>query len=137
MDAMRALEPFWCVATGVAVGHTFGTLAEGGAFEFVWAQVGLNQGGRPVAAELFELEDLDRAVSTAQDASGAPPDVRGEHLVDKCLIADPRACRLDAQEPQDIGVETNRDEFTGRAPERRPADAPRASVSSTLGSPRP
>jgi hypothetical protein len=59
------IEPFYYVAMGehgfVAVGHTFGTLANGGAFEFVWAQVGLNKGGRPVAAELFEVEDLDRA----------------------------------------------------------------------------
>src|SRR5262249_49431854 len=59
------IEPFYYVATGehgfVAVGHTFGTLAEGGAFEFVWAQVGVHQGGRLVAAELFEVEDVDRA----------------------------------------------------------------------------
>src|SRR5262249_17506954 len=33
----------------------------GGEFEFVWAQVGVHDGGRFVAVELFELEDLDVA----------------------------------------------------------------------------
>jgi ketosteroid isomerase-like protein len=66
-SADAIIEPFYYLATGehvfVAVGHTFGTLAEGGAFEFVWAQVGLNQGGRPVTVELFEVEDLDAALA--------------------------------------------------------------------------
>src|SRR5262249_55198204 len=70
------IEPFYYVATGehgfVAVGHTFGTLAEGGGFECVWAQVGLNQGGRPVAAELFEVEDLDRAQARFEELRPDP-----------------------------------------------------------------
>src|SRR5438552_8930349 len=41
--------------------------------------------------------------------SGAPTDVRREQLMDECLIADSRARRLDAQRPQDIGVDANRD----------------------------
>ncbi|HXJ34498.1 MAG TPA: nuclear transport factor 2 family protein [Candidatus Eisenbacteria bacterium] len=70
------IEPFYYVATGehgfVAVGHTFGTLAEGGAFEFVWAQVGFNRDGRPVAAELFEVEDLDRARARFEELGASP-----------------------------------------------------------------
>src|SRR5207245_5637918 len=43
------------------IGHTFGTLADGGAFEFVWVRLGLFRDGRLVGGELFELEDLDVA----------------------------------------------------------------------------
>jgi hypothetical protein len=47
-----ALEPH----AGLAVAHSFGALAEGGAFENVFVQV-MHEG----CAELFEVEDLDRA----------------------------------------------------------------------------
>ena len=57
----------------------------------------------------------------------APPDVRGEQPMDERLIADPRASGLYAQGPQDVRVESNRDQLAGRTPERRPADSPRAS----------
>jgi hypothetical protein len=53
--------------------------------------------------------------------------VRSEELMDERLIADPRASCLDAQGPQDVGVETNRDQLAGRPPERRPADSSRSS----------
>jgi len=43
------------------VGHTFGTLAEGGAFEFFPVTLTLFQGDQLVGGELFELEDLDAA----------------------------------------------------------------------------
>ena len=45
----------------VAVGHTIGTLSEGGSFESVFVQVLHFEGERPTGAELFELEDLDVA----------------------------------------------------------------------------
>jgi len=45
----------------LAVGHTFGTLPEGGAFEFFPVTLALFQGDRFVGGELFELEDLDAA----------------------------------------------------------------------------
>jgi hypothetical protein len=47
--------------------------------------------------------------------------------MDERLIADSRASRLHAQGPQDVGVQTNRDQLAGGTPERRPADSPRAS----------
>ena len=53
--------------------------------------------------------------------------MRGEQPMDERLIADSRASRLYAQGPQDVRVETNRDQLAGRTPERRPADSPRAS----------
>jgi len=59
--------------------------------------------------------------------SGGSPDVGGEQLMDERLIADASASRLHAQGAQDVGVETNRNQLAGRTPERRPADAPRAS----------
>lgn len=45
----------------LAVGHTFGTLNDGGAFESVFLQMGLYGANGLRGAELFELEDLDRA----------------------------------------------------------------------------
>ena len=43
------------------VGHTFGTLTEGGEFESVFVVIVLYGSERLAGAELFELEDLDRA----------------------------------------------------------------------------
>ena len=43
------------------VGHNFGTLNEGGEFETVFVAIMLFGSGGFVGAELFELEDLDRA----------------------------------------------------------------------------
>jgi hypothetical protein len=110
--------------------------------------------GRITRHELFELEDVDAGLARFAElrpdplriqpnaatrpteehdedpcrrASGAPPDVCGEQLMDERLIADARASRLCAQGPQDVGVETNRDQLASRTPERRPADSPRAS----------
>jgi len=48
-------------ASGLDVGHTFGTLADGGAFEFIWVLLALFRGGRLAGIELFELEDLETA----------------------------------------------------------------------------
>jgi class 3 adenylate cyclase/GNAT superfamily N-acetyltransferase/ketosteroid isomerase-like protein len=43
------------------VGRLFGTLAEGGEFESPFVRLARFSGGRFVGAELFELEDLERA----------------------------------------------------------------------------
>ncbi len=42
-------------------GRTYGTLADGGAFESLFVRISLQRGGEFVGAELFELEDLERA----------------------------------------------------------------------------
>jgi len=47
--------------------------------------------------------------------------------MDERLIADSRPGCLHAQGPQDVRVETNRDQLAGRTPEWGPADSPRAS----------
>src|SRR5262249_3795093 len=67
-DAM--IETLYFVATDpqgfVALGRTFGTNAEGGEFESVFVQLVTNDGDRPVAGELFEVEDLDTALERFQ-----------------------------------------------------------------------
>jgi ketosteroid isomerase-like protein len=45
----------------LAIGRTFGTLAEGGEFESVFARLLLYRDGRLGAVELFEPEHLDAA----------------------------------------------------------------------------
>jgi ketosteroid isomerase-like protein len=59
------VEPMYRVTVSelgaVYVGHTFGTLRDGGRFEFVWAQVVAVRDGRLAMIELFELEDLAAA----------------------------------------------------------------------------
>ena len=45
----------------LAVGRIFGTLADGGEFESLFLRLGLYRNGQIVGAELYELEDLDRA----------------------------------------------------------------------------
>ncbi len=45
----------------LTVGHTFGTLPEGGAFEFFPVTLALFRGNQFVGCEVFELEDLDAA----------------------------------------------------------------------------
>src|SRR5207244_9041730 len=59
------IECMYEVATAkhgfLAVAHTFGTLAEGGAFEFFPVLLELFRGDQIAGAELFELEDLDVA----------------------------------------------------------------------------
>ncbi len=60
------IEPLYWLAMEkhgfLAVGHTFGTLAEGGEFESVYVQLALfSADGRFAGAELFEVEDLDVA----------------------------------------------------------------------------
>ncbi|MGH7820689.1 MAG: hypothetical protein ACREQ9_13040, partial [Candidatus Binatia bacterium] len=56
------------------VAHTFGALADGGAFESVFARVFVFRGGRFVGAEVFELDDLElaRARFAALGAEAAP-----------------------------------------------------------------
>jgi hypothetical protein len=58
-------EPLYYLAVerygALYVGHTFGTLAEGGEFETVYVAIVLYGNDRPLGAELFELEDLERA----------------------------------------------------------------------------
>jgi ketosteroid isomerase-like protein len=58
-------EPMYEVASGnhgiLTVSHAFGTLPEGGSFESVFVNLIRLERGRPVAVEIFELEDLDVA----------------------------------------------------------------------------
>jgi len=58
-------EPLCEVAHGdhgiLSISHAFGTLPEGGSFESVFVNLIRLERGRPVAAEVFDLEDLDRA----------------------------------------------------------------------------
>ena len=58
-------ESMYEVATGphavLHVDHVVGTLAEGGAFEQVFVMLAWFRGDRLAGAEVFELEDLDRA----------------------------------------------------------------------------
>src|SRR5262245_65418528 len=70
---------------------------------------------------------MGHAGTDALSSSGAPPDVCGEQLMDERLIADSRPGCFHAQGPQDVRVETNRDQLAGCTPERGPADSPRAS----------
>jgi ketosteroid isomerase-like protein len=59
-SADAIIEPLYVVASEahgtLSVGHTFGTLADGGAFESVYCQVVW-----PLGVELFELDDLELA----------------------------------------------------------------------------
>jgi len=85
---------------------------------------------QPLVVRPFERVRLPRChhdVQPTMKTSGASPDVCGEQLMDERLIADAGASRLHAQGAQDVGVETDRDQLARRAPERRPADSPRAS----------
>ncbi len=58
-------EPLYSLAAesygALGVGHTFGTLNDGGAFESVFLQLGLYGANGLHGVELFELEDIDRA----------------------------------------------------------------------------
>jgi len=58
-------EPLYTLAEesygSLAVGHTFGTLNDGGDFESVYVQMALYGANGFRGAELFELEDIDRA----------------------------------------------------------------------------
>jgi len=45
----------------LGIGRTFGTLASGGAFESMFVRLSVHRAGKFAGAELFELEDLERA----------------------------------------------------------------------------
>ena len=45
----------------LAIGRMFGTLRNGGPFESVFVRLSRYEDGRNVGAEVFELEDFDRA----------------------------------------------------------------------------
>jgi hypothetical protein len=68
------LEPLYYVAAEkhghLAVAHWSGTLAEGGEFESVFVQLVRYPDGRPLSAELFELEDLDAARARFEELCG-------------------------------------------------------------------
>jgi hypothetical protein len=70
------IEPLYQVATAehgiLDVAHIFGLLANGGAFETVFARLMLFRGERLLGAELFEIEDLDVA-RVRFEALGAEP----------------------------------------------------------------
>jgi hypothetical protein len=53
------------------VGHTFGTLPEGGAFESPFVCLWLYRDGRVVGCELFEPENLDRARARFEELRAA------------------------------------------------------------------
>ncbi len=58
-------EPLCEIAHGshgvLFISHAFGTLPEGGSFESVFVNLIRLERGRPVATEVYDLEDLDRA----------------------------------------------------------------------------
>jgi class 3 adenylate cyclase/ketosteroid isomerase-like protein len=65
------IEPLYFLASGphgrLAVAHTFGTLADGGAFESVFLQLTSATG-----ADLYDLEDLDRARARLDELAAGP-----------------------------------------------------------------
>jgi ketosteroid isomerase-like protein/tetratricopeptide (TPR) repeat protein len=65
------IEPFYYVAAdehrSLCVGHTIGTLADGGEFELVWVQL-----TTPGGAELFDLDDLERARARFEELRADP-----------------------------------------------------------------
>ena len=84
----------------LAVARIFGTLADGGAFESIAAQINWYENGRVVGIELFEPEDLDRAralfESRRRDPLRIPPNAAtraGERFRDFALAADWDAIR--------------------------------------------
>ncbi len=54
------------------VGRMFGTLADGGEFESIFARIVWYENGRNVGTELFELEDLDRVRSLFEQRRPGP-----------------------------------------------------------------
>ena len=56
----------------LAVARMFGTLVDGGAFESVFLRIIMHRGGRVVGAELFELEDMERARARFDELCTAP-----------------------------------------------------------------
>ena len=74
-------EPIYDLARAehgiLSVGHVFGTLAEGGPFEAVSVQILHLDCGRPVAAEVFELEDLDAAQTRFEELRADRPPSAG------------------------------------------------------------
>jgi len=74
------------------VGHLLGT-RDGGEFESVFARIVLHPGGRPVGAELFELEDLDVARARFEelrpDPTRIPPNAatRASDRLGEALVA--------------------------------------------------
>jgi hypothetical protein len=69
-------EPLYALAEAsharLGVGHTFGTLNDGGAFESVFLQMGLYDADGFVGVELFEIEDLDRAQARFEELRPDP-----------------------------------------------------------------
>ncbi len=55
----------------LAVARMFGTLVDGGAFESVFLRMIMHRDGRLVGAELFELEDMDRARARFEELCAA------------------------------------------------------------------
>ena len=64
-------EPLYYIVSdehgSLTMGHTFGTLAGGGEFESVFLSLWLYRGGRPVALERFEPDDLDLALARFEE----------------------------------------------------------------------
>ena len=64
-------EPLYSIASdehgSLAMGHSFGTLAGGGEFESVFLSLWLYRGGRSVALERFEPDDLDLALARFEE----------------------------------------------------------------------
>ncbi len=65
LSSDATIESLYYIATErdchLSIGHTSGTLITGGEFESVFVQLVHWSGGRPIAVELFELEELDIA----------------------------------------------------------------------------
>ena len=55
----------------LAIAHSFGTLAEGGAFESVYAMITVYGSKGLAGAELFELDDLEAAKARFEELCAA------------------------------------------------------------------
>jgi hypothetical protein len=60
----------------VSVLRWFGTNAEGGEFEAVFVGVTQTRGGRQVAVDLFEIEEMDAALFRFEELRPEPRDPR-------------------------------------------------------------
>jgi hypothetical protein len=91
-----AIDTLYYVAraehAALSVGRIFGTLTSGGEFESPFVRLGLFRNGHFVGAELYELEDLERAKARFEelrpDPLAIPPNAaaRASDRVRECLL---------------------------------------------------
>jgi hypothetical protein len=82
------------------VARMFGTLADGGEFESLFVRIGLFRDGQFAGAELFELEDLDRARARFEELRPGPLRIppnsasrASDRVAETFLARDPAALR--------------------------------------------